>query len=51
MTENNTKDLIERAKLEHEKLLDQIEKSHKLIEHSRELIAQIDKSLSRLGEL
>jgi hypothetical protein len=43
--------MIERAKPEREKLLDQNEKSHRITQHSRQVIAQIDKALSSLREL
>jgi hypothetical protein len=41
-----SRDLIARAKIEREHLLRQIEDSQKIIDRSRELIAQIDEMLA-----
>jgi hypothetical protein len=42
----SSKSLIEHVKEERERLVDQIVQSEKAIEHSRELIARIDRMLA-----
>jgi hypothetical protein len=43
---NSPDALIEQAKQERERLLDQIVRSQKTIQHSREIIARIDQMLA-----
>jgi hypothetical protein len=43
---NSPEALIEQAKEERERLVDQIVRSQKTIEHSREIIARIDQILA-----
>ena len=43
---NSSAALIEEAKKERQRLLDQIEQSQRTIEHSRQIIARIDQVLA-----
>ena len=43
---NSSAALIEEAKKERQRLLDQIEQSQRTIEHSRQIIARIDQVLT-----
>ena len=43
---NSSAALIEEAKKERQRLLDQIEQSQRTIEHSRQIIARIDEVLA-----
>jgi hypothetical protein len=47
---NSRQPLIEQAKQERERLVDQIVRSQKTIEHSREIIARIDQMLSTIDK-
>jgi hypothetical protein len=47
---NSRQALIEQAKQERERLVDQIVRSQKTIEHSREIIARIDQMLSTIDK-
>jgi hypothetical protein len=42
----SSREVIEQAKQERERLVDQIVRSQKTIEHSREIIARIDQMLA-----
>jgi hypothetical protein len=47
---NSSEALIEHAKQERERLVDQIVRSQKTIEHSREIIARIDQMLAAVDK-
>jgi hypothetical protein len=47
---NSSAELIEEAKKERQRLLDQIAQSQRTIEHSRQIIARIDEVLAATGK-